>query len=167
MRTLPVSAFSRTPWGTKNLQLLHELVPQVAVVAMLVNPASPNSGPDTADAQSAARILGLRLLVLQASDQSGIEAAFATLVQQQVGALLVGADPFFAASSQQLATLAARHRVPAIYNRREFAVAGGLMSYGTNFVDAYAPSRAVTPAEFSRAKSPPTCRSCSPQSLNW
>jgi ABC-type uncharacterized transport system substrate-binding protein len=122
--------------GAKNLQLLHELSPQASAVAILVNPASPNAGPDTADATSAARILGLRLLVLEASNQSEIEAAFATLMEQRVGALLVGADPFFAASSQQLAALAARHWIPAIYNRRDFAVAGGLMSYGTDFRDA-------------------------------
>jgi putative tryptophan/tyrosine transport system substrate-binding protein len=122
--------------GTKNLQLLHELLPQVTAVAMLVNPASPNAGPDTADAQSAARILGLRLLVSHASDRTEIEVAFADLERQRVGALLVGADPFFAASSQHVVELAAGHRIPAIYNRRDFAASGGLMSYGTNFRDA-------------------------------
>jgi putative ABC transport system substrate-binding protein len=130
-----ISILSNT-MGAKNLQLLHELLPQITMVALLANPSSQNSGADTADAQSAARILGLRLVVLHASDQSSIETAFETLVQQRIGALLVGADPFFAASSQQVATLAARHRVPAIYNRRDFAAAGGLMSYGTNFRDA-------------------------------
>jgi putative tryptophan/tyrosine transport system substrate-binding protein len=103
---------------------------------MLVNPTSRNAESDSTDAQLAARILGLRLLVLNASDQSGIEAAFATLEQQRVGALLVGADPLFSASSEQLIRLAARYQIPAIYNRREFAVAGGLVSYGTNFADA-------------------------------
>jgi putative tryptophan/tyrosine transport system substrate-binding protein len=122
--------------GAKNLELVHELVPQVAVIAMLVNPANQNAGPDTIDAQAAARVLGLRLLVLNASDQSGIEASFATLVQQRAGALLVGSDLFFVSARDQLVALAARHRVPAIYDRREFTAVGGLMSYGPNIPDS-------------------------------
>jgi putative tryptophan/tyrosine transport system substrate-binding protein len=121
--------------GAKNLELLHELV-QVAVIAMLVNPANQNAGPDTIDAQAAARVLGLRLLVLNASDQSGIEASFATLVQQRAGALLVGSDLFFVSARDQLVALAARHRIPAIYDRREFTAVGGLMSYGPNIPDS-------------------------------
>jgi putative tryptophan/tyrosine transport system substrate-binding protein len=121
--------------GAKNLELLHELV-QVAVIAMLVNPANQNAGPDTIDAQAAARVLGLRLLVLNASDQSGIEASFATLVQQRAGALLVGSDLFFVSARDQLVALAARHRIPAIYDRREFTAVGGLVSYGPNIPDS-------------------------------
>jgi putative tryptophan/tyrosine transport system substrate-binding protein len=122
--------------GAKNLELLHELVPHVVVIAMLVNPANQNAWPDAVDAQAAARKLGLRLLVLNATDQSSIEASFATLVQQQVGALLVSSDLFFVSATNQLVALAARHRVPAIYDRREFTAVGGLMSYGPNIPDS-------------------------------
>jgi putative ABC transport system substrate-binding protein len=121
--------------GAKNLQLLRELVPQATVIAMLVNPANQNAEPDAKDAQAASRLLGLSLLVLNASDRSGIEAAFATLVQQRAGALLVASDAFFSSAIEQLVALAARHRVPAIYDRREFTAAGGLMSYGPNLID--------------------------------
>jgi putative ABC transport system substrate-binding protein len=122
--------------AAKKLELLHELLPQVTVIAMLVNPTSRDTRPDVAEAQSAARILGLRVLVLDVSDQNGIEEAFATLVRERVGALLVGFDPLFVASSEQLITLAAQHRIPMMFNRREFVSAGGLLSYGASFSDA-------------------------------
>jgi ABC-type uncharacterized transport system substrate-binding protein len=122
--------------AAKKLELLHELLPQATAIAMLVNPTSRDTGPDTAEAQSAARILGLRLLVLDVSDQNDIEAAFATLVQERVGALLVGFDPLFVASSEQLISLAAHHRIPMMFNRREFVSAGGLLSYGASYSDA-------------------------------
>jgi putative tryptophan/tyrosine transport system substrate-binding protein len=121
--------------GAKNLQLLHQLVPDAALVAMLVNPANQNAEPDAKEAQAAARLLGLRLLVLKASDQSGIEAAFATLVQERARALLVSSDVFFVSAGDQIVALAARHRVPAMYDRREFTMAGGLVSYGPNIPD--------------------------------
>jgi putative ABC transport system substrate-binding protein len=120
----------------KKLELLHDVLPKAAVIAMLVNPTNPNAEPDTKDAQVAARLLGLRLLVLNASDQGGIEAAFATLMQQQVSALMLGADLFFVTARNQIVALAARHRVAAIYHRREFTAAGGLMSYGPNSIDS-------------------------------
>jgi putative tryptophan/tyrosine transport system substrate-binding protein len=120
----------------KKLELLHDMLPKAPVIAMLVNPTNPNAEPDTKDAQVAARLLGLRLLVLNASDQGGIEAAFATLMQQQVSALMLGADLFFVTARNQIVALAARHRVAAIYHRREFTAAGGLMSYGPNSIDS-------------------------------
>jgi putative tryptophan/tyrosine transport system substrate-binding protein len=122
--------------AAKKLELLHQLLPQATAIAMLVNPSSRDTAADAAEAQSAARILGLRVLVLDVSDQNGIEAAFATLVQERVGALLVGFDPLFVASSEQLISLAARHRIPMMFNRREFVSAGGLLSYGASFSDA-------------------------------
>jgi putative ABC transport system substrate-binding protein len=130
-----ISLLSNT-LGAKNLELLHSLVPQALLVAMLVNPSNPNAEPDANDAQAAAGLLGLRLLVLKASDRSSIEAAFASLVQQRAGALLVSSDVFFVTARDQLVALAGRHRIPAIYDQRAFTAGGGLMSNGTNFPDA-------------------------------
>jgi putative ABC transport system substrate-binding protein len=114
----------------KKLELLRELVPKATTIAMLVNPTNPNADFDTKDAQAAARVLGLRLLVLNAMDQSEIEGAFATLMEQQAGALSVSADAFLATRIDQIVAVAARHAVPAIYENRVYADAGGLMSYG-------------------------------------
>jgi ABC-type uncharacterized transport system substrate-binding protein len=122
----------------KRVQLLHELVPAATSIALLINPTSPAySEAATESAQSAARIFGVRLLVLNASTQSGIETAFATLVEKQAGALLVTGDSFLVAQRDQLVALAERHAVPALYHRREFIAVGGLMSYGPSLPEAY------------------------------
>jgi putative ABC transport system substrate-binding protein len=123
--------------GAKQLGLLHELVPKVAVVGLLVNPNSPEARGEQADVQVAARALGLELRMLSATSADEIDKAFATLVDQRVGALIVGADPTFGNRIDQLLALAARQRIPAVYYRREYADAGGLMSYGTSLTDAY------------------------------
>jgi putative tryptophan/tyrosine transport system substrate-binding protein len=123
--------------GTKRLGLLHELMPAASTFALLVNPTNPNVGSVSRDLQAAARTLGLQLHVQSASTEREIEAAFATLVQQQVAALVVGPDAFFDSRRDQIVTLLARHAIPAIYERRETAVAGGLMSYGASPADAY------------------------------
>ncbi len=120
----------------KRLELLFELVPQAREIALLVN---PNTGVERMegmmrDVQEAGRAKGLELHFLQASTESEIDVAFATLVQLRAGALIVSADPFFDGRREQLVTLAARHAVPAIYQRREFAEAGGLISYGASFM---------------------------------
>jgi putative ABC transport system substrate-binding protein len=122
--------------GPKNLELLHYIVPTANVIAMLVNPTNQNAEPDAKLVEDAARVLGLRLLVLKASDRSGIDGAFSALSQERVGALLVGSDSFFPTASDHIVALAARHRLPAVYDRREFAAAGGLMSYGPNVFDS-------------------------------
>jgi putative tryptophan/tyrosine transport system substrate-binding protein len=122
--------------GPKNLELLHHIVPSAAVIAMLVNPTNQNAEPDAKLVEDAARVLGVRLLVLKASDRSGIDGAFAALSQERIGALLVGSDSFFPTASDHIVALAARHRMPALYDRREFAAAGGLMSYGPNVFDS-------------------------------
>ena len=119
----------------KGLQLLHELVPQATVIAALFNPSNRNAELDTPVVQAAADALGLRLLVLNARDRTGIDAAFATAVQQRAGALLVSSDNFFAAATDQFAALEARHHIPAAFDRRGFTVAGGLMSYGADISD--------------------------------
>jgi len=121
----------------KRLELISELVPQVGVIALLVNPNNSNTERTTRDMQEAARAKGVQLPVLKAGSESEIDAAFASLVQLHAGALVVGGDPFFANRREQLVPLAATHGVPAIYQSREFAEAGGLISYGSNFTAAF------------------------------
>jgi putative tryptophan/tyrosine transport system substrate-binding protein len=121
----------------KRLELLSELVPQTEVIALLVNPNSSEAEPTIRDAQEAARTKGMRLQILMASSESEIDAAFASLAQLRAGALVVGADPFFSSRREQLVALAARHAVPAIYALRDFAAAGGLISYGPSLTVIY------------------------------
>jgi putative tryptophan/tyrosine transport system substrate-binding protein len=121
----------------KRLGLLHEMVPKATTIAVLVNPNFSGAKTQLHDVQEAAPRLGVQLVVVRANVESDFDAAFATLVQQRAGALLVCASPFFNGRRQQLVVLAARHAVPAIYEWRDFAEAGGLMSYGTNVRDAY------------------------------
>jgi putative tryptophan/tyrosine transport system substrate-binding protein len=121
----------------KRLELLSELVPQAGVIAVLVNPNIAAVEPMVRDLQEAARAKGVQLLVLNAGDESEIDAAFATLVQRQAGALLVSSESFFYSRREQLTALASRHAVPSMYEAREFAVAGGLISYGPSFTAAF------------------------------
>jgi putative tryptophan/tyrosine transport system substrate-binding protein len=132
-----VSLFTST-LAAKRLELLHEMAPAARVVALLVNPANPNSEPDTRAVQAAAPGMGLQIVVLKASNGTEIEAAFAAMSQNKVGALLVGADTLFDNSGRdQLIVLAARHAIPAIYDWRDVAAAGGLVSYGSNLAEGY------------------------------
>jgi putative ABC transport system substrate-binding protein len=121
----------------KRLELLSELVPQAGVIALLVNPNNASSEPQMRDVQEAARAKRVQLRILKASTESEIDAAIATLVQLQAGALVVGTDLFFNSRRAQLVALAARHAVPAIYEFREFAAAGGLISYGPSLTAIY------------------------------
>jgi len=123
--------------GSKRLELLHELVPGATVIALLVNPANPTTETLSKDLQAAARTLGLQIRVLHASAERDFDAAFAILVQARAGALVIGTDAFFTSRSNQLAALAIRHAVPTVYQSREFAVAGGLMSYGGSLADTH------------------------------
>jgi putative tryptophan/tyrosine transport system substrate-binding protein len=123
--------------AAKRLELLRELAPKATIIAMLVNPNNPNATTNTREGRTAAETVAQQLVVLNASTEREIDTAFATVVQQQIGALLVGSDPFFVSRRDQLAALAARHAVPAIYELREFAEAGGLFSYGTDLADVY------------------------------
>jgi putative tryptophan/tyrosine transport system substrate-binding protein len=120
----------------KRLELLHELVPSTAI-GFLSNPTSPLSQSEARDVQAAARVLGLRVHVENASSERDIDAAFASLVRQQVNALFVSADAFFQNRRNQLVALAARHALPASYGLPEVAAAGGLMSYGPSQTDVY------------------------------
>ena len=122
----------------KRLQLLHELVPTVSVIALLVNPANSTvAATYTKEVQAAARTLGLELHVLNASTERDFDGVFAKLIQLRVGGLVIGPDPFFSSRSEQLAALAVRHAVPTIYQNREFTVAGGLLCYGGDVTVAY------------------------------
>ncbi len=123
--------------GSKRLELLHELVPTIATIGLLVNPNYPSAGLEIGETQVAARAVGRNLIILNASTESEIDAAFASLVQQRVGALVVTGDPLFVSQRDKVVMLAARHAVPTIYVQREFAVAGGLIGYGTSLTDAY------------------------------
>jgi putative ABC transport system substrate-binding protein len=131
-------SFITTAIVAKMLEMLHEAVPKAAIIAALVNPANPNSVSDAREAQDAARFLGLQLHVLNASTEREIDAAFATLLERRAGALVIAGDALFGSKQlDQLAALSARHAIPAIYHDRDFAVAGGLMSYGASFSDSY------------------------------
>ena len=122
----------------KRLELLHELTPATRVMALLVNPANPTLAEANAkELQAAARALALELHVLNASAEPEFDGVFAKLIEMRAGGLVIGNDPFFTGRSEQLAKLAVSHAVPAAYAWREFAVAGGLLSYGAAITDAY------------------------------
>jgi putative ABC transport system substrate-binding protein len=122
----------------KRLELLHNLVPAAEVVALLFNPTNRRVGEaQMEEAELAARVLGVRVIPVYASTRPEIEAAFATLMQERATALVVSGNPVFVAAGDQIAALAARHRVPTIYQHRESVLAGGLMSYGTSLPSAY------------------------------
>jgi putative ABC transport system substrate-binding protein len=120
----------------KQFELLSELVPLASVIGLLVNPTSSNAERMISDMQEAARAKGAHLDILKAATESAIDAAFAGLVRSHAGALVVAPDPFFVSRREQLMALAARHAVPTIYPLREFAVSGGLISYGANITAA-------------------------------
>jgi putative tryptophan/tyrosine transport system substrate-binding protein len=121
----------------KRLELAHQLVPMATIIAVLVNPMDPNAEAELRDLQAAARTLGLQLHVLHASTERDFDMVFATLAQLRAGALVISADPFFISRSEQLAALSLRRAVPAIYQDRPFAAAGGLISYGGSAPDSY------------------------------
>ena len=120
----------------KRLELLRELVPNAAKIGFLVNPNNPDSQTQVSDVQGAAHSLGLQLPVLNAGDERAIETTFEEVGQQRLGALLVGSDSYFFALRDRILELAARHAIPAIYDRREYVAGGGLISYGSNVIDS-------------------------------
>jgi len=122
--------------AAKQFEVLHETVPRANVIGFLTNPSSPETQSAIRDVQAAAQTLGRELVVASASSEKEIDQAFDALAQKRVGAILVGNDVFFYSRREQIVALAARHAIPAIYNVREFAQAGGLMSYGTAVDDA-------------------------------
>ncbi|HYM02991.1 MAG TPA: ABC transporter substrate-binding protein [Stellaceae bacterium] len=123
--------------AAKQVGILHELAPKVTTFALIVNPNGSNVESLTMEMQNAARLLGLKTLVLSAISESDLEPAFAAMTQQQVGALIINGDALLFSHRDEIASLAARHAIPAIYPWHEAATAGGLMSYGTSIIDAY------------------------------
>ena len=121
----------------KKLEILHELVPKAKKIGVLINPRNPNAQTILTELQTAAAALGLQIYVVNAAAGAEFGAVFPTLVQQKAEALIVAADPFFNDQRETLVALAAQHALPAIYEWREFAMAGGLASYGTILSDAY------------------------------
>jgi putative ABC transport system substrate-binding protein len=121
--------------GAKDIELLHELVPDAKSVAFLVNPENPAAPRQVANLKEAARALGLDLQPVSAANN--LNKAFATVAGHQIGALLIGADPYFGSHVAEIVALAARHRIPTVYYKRDFPDAGGLMSYGTSGNDAW------------------------------
>jgi len=128
-------SFFTTTLEPKRLEILQEVSPNNVVIAMLVNPKSLDYEKQVSEVQAAAHAIRQQIVVLNASSEHDIETAFAALVQNRAGALLVGSDPFLTDRRDQLVALTARHAIPAIYQWREFAAAGGLMSYGTSLTD--------------------------------
>jgi putative tryptophan/tyrosine transport system substrate-binding protein len=130
-------SFLTADLNPKRFELLSELVPQAKVIALLVNPNIPLIEHMMRDVQEAAQAKGVQLHILKASTESEIDAAFASLAQRQAGALVVSADPFFNSRREQIVALAARHAVPAVYEWREIATAGGLISYGPSLTASF------------------------------
>ena len=126
-----------TALAEKRLQLLHDLLPKAELIGLLVNPTSPVAEPQIREAQAAAQALGLRITVLKAITDSDFVQVFSSLGQQRADALFVSADPLFASESKRIVALAAEHRLPAIYEFREYPEDGGLISYGTVLSDGY------------------------------
>jgi putative tryptophan/tyrosine transport system substrate-binding protein len=123
--------------GPKRLELLHELVPAASKIALLVNPTNPNFNNTVRDLQRAAGTLGLQIHILHASNDTDVGAVFPALAELGTEALVIANDPFFIARTEQLGALSLRQRVPTIFYTRQFAVAGGLMSYGGDLLNSY------------------------------
>jgi putative tryptophan/tyrosine transport system substrate-binding protein len=121
----------------KRLEILHQVVPAAAEIAVLVNPTSPTTDSQLRNLQATALALGLQLHVLHASTERDFDAVFVSLLQRRAGGLVVASDGFFATHSEQLAVLTVRHAVPAVHQSRDFAIAGGLMSYAGSFLESH------------------------------
>jgi putative tryptophan/tyrosine transport system substrate-binding protein len=150
----------------KRVGLLHELVPGVPLLGALINPSFPPAARQLEDIENATRSINQSLFVARAVNDAELEAAFASFVEQRVGAVLVAAAPFFDTRSTQIIALAAKHRLPAMYQFRQYAVAGGLISYGPSITDSYSRlgfTLAASCGERSRA----ICRCCNPRNLKW
>jgi ABC-type uncharacterized transport system substrate-binding protein len=123
--------------GSKRLELMYQLSPKTTAILMISNPGSPNTDAERRDVQAAALVIGQQLIILDVSKVGDIEAAFATIAQRQVGALLIGSGAFLNSNRERIVALAARRQIPAMYAQREAVLAGGLMSYGPSITDAH------------------------------
>jgi putative ABC transport system substrate-binding protein len=131
------ATFLSVELGAKRLELLRDLVPNIASIGLLVNPGNPNAALQTKEMQVATTALGLHLHVLTATSQSELDHAFVTLARERSEALVLSADPFFFGHRDRLVALASQRSIPAMYYAREFAVAGGLISYASSFADSF------------------------------
>jgi len=138
--------------SAKRLELLRELIPQARTIALLSNPGNPNAERNIASVEEAARSKGVELLVLKGATENEVEAGFVSLVQLRAGGLVVGADVVFSMRREQLIALAERHQLPTIYYSRDDAVAGGLISYGSNIAAAYQQAGELAGKIFAGAK---------------
>jgi ABC-type uncharacterized transport system substrate-binding protein len=123
--------------GAKKLGLLRDLLPQATVIGGLLNSASQNAEVQAKDLQAAGNAVGLRVQIAHANNDEEIDSAFATLSKQQIGAMMVGSDPYYISRREKIIALAARYAIPAFYELRDFVDDGGLMSYGTDIDDGY------------------------------
>ena len=151
--------------GAKRLGLLHDLVPTASVIGLLLNPGYLTAEAEVREVEAAARRIGCEILLLKASNDSEIDAAFAAM-RARIDALLVGTDPFFNSRRQHIVALAAREAVPVMFDQREFAAAGGLMSYGTSLADAYR-QVGIYAARILRGRSRASFRCCSRPNSSW
>ena len=158
--------FTTVDLTAKRLGQLHELVPKAELIGLLLDPNLPEVDVELRDAEAAARIIGRRNLVVKAASPIEFNTAFTTIVQASVGALLVGGGPFFTSQRHRLAVLSARHAIPSSYTEREFAVAGGLMSYGPSQADAYRRA-GVYAGRILKGEKPETCQLSSQPSSSW
>jgi putative tryptophan/tyrosine transport system substrate-binding protein len=159
--------FFNVELAAKRLELLHELVPAATRVAVLINPADASNAESQLSAlNAAAATLALRLQVLKASSSDEIDAAFAQLARERPDALFVGSGAFFLSRRIQLVHLVTRHALVATYSSRDYAVAGGLLTYGTAVTDAYHQVGSM-PVAYSRALSRRSCRSCNRPNSSW
>jgi putative ABC transport system substrate-binding protein len=152
--------------AAKRLELLHDLLPNVRVMGLLVNPKNPASPSETGDVETAARALGLELLVQNAGNGQDIDRAFATFAEHKVGGVTFAADAVYNAGRAQLVALAAHYKMPTMYFYRAFANAGGLISYGGYDTDAYRLA-GVYVGRILKGEKPPTCRCNKLPRLNW
>ena len=160
------ATFSTALLGAKRLGVLRRLVPQAELIGLLVNQNSTQGQGQARDVQEAAQKLGLQLVVLSGGSDGDIHAAFASLARLKVGALLVGADPSFDPKRNRLIAMVAQHAVPAIYQFRDYALAGGLMSYGASIAELYQ-QVGIYVGRVLNGDKPRDIRSCCPQSLKW
>ena len=158
--------FIATDATTKRLGLLHELVPQAAVIAVLLDPNLPDTDGELRSVEAAGKTLGRRVLVVKAAAVHELDAAFATIAQASAGALHVGSGPFFTSQRQRLVVLSARHGLPSSYPDREYVAAGGLLSYGSNQAMRIAVPAFTSPGS-SGARNLATFRSSSQRGSSW
>ena len=160
------ASFVATELETKRLQILHEVVPTAAVIGILINPTNPAAESRSNDLRLMARTLERNIHIISASSESDLETAFAALIEQRAGALLVSTDSFFTSQRDRLVALAARHALPTIYSWREFVDAGGLASYGPIINEVYRQVGIYT-GRILKGEKPAECPSCGRSNSSW